>query len=335
MLTTEQILEIEKKINYTFNKKIWLNMAFTRRSYAEEVKMQTGEAIIDNEQLEFYGDTVLKYSIVSMLPTLAAFKVGKWDGSTHIRTEEELSNFISFWTDKTMLSSKIEELGISKFLLMSKGDKEKNVHLNISVMEDLFEAIIGAIWFDNDKNYEEAKKVAIRLLNISFNNIFFQKNPYTTLKEFIDKKPDLAICITKTEDGYKFQIYSSERKLSHTTHIKTNNFHLAQAEGAKDAIEYLKDKGVWDGNKRLISPIVTPNTAVNKLQELFQKKIIKVKPEYASDYDYRTGDWVVQCKLGDGSIFEHAETTKTDAKKFAAMKAYDYILKNQDKLGNL
>lgn len=337
MLTNEQILEIEDKIHYTFKNKSWLNMAFTRRSYAEDVKMQTGKEIVDNEQLEFYGDTVLKYLVVNFV-SYSAFKVRDWDGKTYVKTEEQLSNFLSFWTDKTMLSSKIQELDIAKYLLMSKGDINKKVYSNLGVMEDLFEAIVGAIWFDNEKNIEEIKSIIYKLLEIDLEWVCYEKNPYTILKEFIDKNPDFVTLMTKTDDGYKFVIKSKERNLSHTANIKcirTHNYHVAQAEGAKEAIEYLKDKGVWDGNKRIVSPNVTVLTAVNKLQELFQKKIIKVKPEYNAEYDYIYGEWVVTCKLGDGSEFKHSETSKVDAKKFAAMKAYDYILNNQNKLDRL
>ena len=259
MLTNEQIREIEKKIHYTFNDSSWLNIAFTRRSHAEEVKMQTGEEILDNEQLEFYGDTVLKYSVVSIL-SADAFKIGRWDGTTHIRTEEELSNFISFWTDKTMLSTKIQELNISQYLQMSKGDIEKNVHLNLSVMEDLFEAIIGAVWFDSKQDLKKVKYVVLTLLNISFEKVCFQKNPYTILKEFIDKNEGYSVGISRTETGYKFQLANNKLAAHFTTHIKFDgnpNYHLAQAQGAKEAIEYLKDKGLWDGNKRIVSPNVT------------------------------------------------------------------------------
>ena len=335
MLTNEQIKEIEEKIHYTFKDKDWLNIAFTRRSYAEEAKMQTGEVILDNEQLEFYGDTVLKYSIVTVLPGLACFKVGNWDGTIHVRTEEELSNFISFWTDKTMLSTRIQELGLSKYLLMSKGDIEKKVHLSLSVMEDLFEAIIGAVWFDSEQDLRIVKNVVFTLLNISFESVCFQKNPYSILKEFIDKNDGYSVGISRTETGYKFQLANNKLSVHFTTHIKfegNHNYHLAQAQGAKEAIEYLKDKGIWDGNKRIVSPNVTLLTAVNKLQELFQKKIIKTKPEYTAEYDYIYGEWIVTCKLGDGSVFSHSEISKVDAKKYAAMKAYDYILKNQSEI---
>ena len=270
LLTDEQIKKIEKKIGYEFRYKRHLEIAFTRSSYAEEVKIK-GEDVISNEVFEFYGDSVLNYIVVD---SVSLFRYRDIDGVSKSRTQEELTNYVSFWTDKTMLSSKIQELGISKYLIMSEGDKKNNVQNNISAQEDLFEAIIGAIWFDTDKDLKIIKNVVYNLLDLDTDEVCFQKNPFTVLKEFIDKHPIYKASLElESENKYIFSL-SNDVKTFFKTKIKAYSKHVAQARGALEAISYLKGKGLWNGNKEIVEVVVDMSNSINKLQELYQKKII-------------------------------------------------------------
>ena len=57
---TEEIIDlIEKKIGYEFKNKALLVQAFTRESYAKEQRVK-GLDVQSNEQLEYFGDSVLK-----------------------------------------------------------------------------------------------------------------------------------------------------------------------------------------------------------------------------------------------------------------------------------
>lgn len=333
LLTNEAIKEIEEKIGYVFKDKTYLDYAFTRKSYSEERKM-LGETVFDNELLEFYGDSALNYVLVDFL-AMKSWKIAHIDGSITIRTPEEYSNFISFWTDKTMLSTRMSELGISKYLIMSKGDQNKNVQNNLSAQEDLFEAIIGAIWLDLDQNTRKTQYYAFNMLRFQDSSVCYEKNPFMQLKEFCDKNPDYSYAISAKDYGYDFVIANTKNKAHHTVKIKQDNprnYHVAQAEGAKDCIEYLKDKGLWDGKKRLVSPNFTYDNVVNKLQELFQKKIIQHQVTYVTEYNYIEGEWECKCTVGDGTVFSAFDNYKVDAKKKAAVDAYNYILKNYEKI---
>lgn len=57
--------------------------------------------------------------------------------------------------DRDTLSTRIKELSLSNFLLMSEGDKKKEVDTKDKTQEDLFESIIGAVVIDSKWNYEE------------------------------------------------------------------------------------------------------------------------------------------------------------------------------------
>jgi len=322
ILTQEQIKEIEKKIGYEFRYKRHLEIAFTRSSYAEEAKIK-GEDVISNEVFEFYGDSVLNYIVVD---SVSIFRYRDIDGVSKSRTQEELTNYVSFWTDKTMLSSKIQELGISKYLIMSEGDKKNNVQNNISAQEDLFEAIIGAIWFDTDKDLKIIKNVVYNLLDLDTDEVCFQKNPFTVLKEFIDKHPIYKASLElESENKYIFSL-SNDVKTLFKTKINAYSKHVAQARGALEAISYLKGKGIWNGNKEIVEVVVDMSNSINKLQELYQKKIIPSPATYEFEFSYIEDEWICRCQVPDGTICVQQASLKSDAKKLAAIQAYKHIM---------
>lgn len=113
--------------------------------------------------------------------------------------------------------------------------------------------------------------------------------------------------------------------------IKTNNKHIAQARGAAEAINYLKDKNLWDGNKEKVEVIVDMSNSINKLQELYQKKIISAPATYEFEFDFIEDEWICRCSIPDGSVFKQQAHLKTDAKKLCAIQAYEHIMKNLNK----
>lgn len=70
--------------------------------------------------------------------------------------------------DRDTLSTRIKELGLSNFLLMSEGDKNEGVDTKDKTQEDLFESIIGAVVIDSKWNYEEIEKVIVKMLNLNY-----------------------------------------------------------------------------------------------------------------------------------------------------------------------
>ncbi len=138
----EAIRQVEGSIGYTFKNPELLRQAFTRRSYAQE---KGGE---DNEILEFIGDKALDFAAVMLL--VRKFGIMKdRPNEFHCSLDEgELSRIKSRMVEKRYLARRIEELDFSKFLIMGEGDKQNNICSEPSVMEDLFEAILGAVAMD-------------------------------------------------------------------------------------------------------------------------------------------------------------------------------------------
>ena len=162
-LTDEQIKEIEEKIGYTFKNKDLLSTAFRRKSYTDEL-CNDALNLPNNETLEFYGDSVLNMIVVKALAENAKNSFNNNIKPEH--NEEALTHFVSNYTDKTMLSSIMEPTELSKYLIMSHGDMQNEVYNNEGVMEDLFEALVGAMWFDNDCNLDTINDYVIRMLDL-------------------------------------------------------------------------------------------------------------------------------------------------------------------------
>ncbi len=158
----QHIQEIEKKINYTFKDKSLLAQAFTRESFCNE--RRHGE-YKSNEVLEFFGDSVLSTAIISILLEK------KTERYSHgIKTEwceGDFSNLKSKLSDKRNLSVSMASLGLQKYLIMGEGDSKVGVANEPSVMEDLFESIIGAIYIDCGMNIKAVIASVKVMLDIS------------------------------------------------------------------------------------------------------------------------------------------------------------------------
>lgn len=156
---------IEDKIGYRFRDKSLLMQAFTRESYANEYRQKHKNApkLQSNEVLEFFGDGVLSAAVVSLL--IRDFSTRTENGVVTSLDEGKLSNIKSKLTDKRNLSASVAKSGLCAYLLLSGGDEKLGVASQPSVMEDLFESILGAVFIDSGKSAEAVMDVVCRLLD--------------------------------------------------------------------------------------------------------------------------------------------------------------------------
>ena len=162
MKFNDAIKKIESKIAYTFKDKSLLRQAFTRTSFCNENKATPYQS---NEVLEFIGDSVLSTSIVTLLVKDLS-KRYDYGLSTKLG-EGDFSNIKSKLSDKKNLSLATEKLGLFEFLLMGEGDSKLGIDKEASVMEDLFESIIGAIYIDSGCSVEAVLPSVKKMLNVS------------------------------------------------------------------------------------------------------------------------------------------------------------------------
>lgn len=124
---------IESKLGYPFNDRSLLALAFVHRSFVNENR----EITQHNERLEFLGDSVLGLLMADYLyqelPTTP---------------EGDLSYLRSRLVEAISCVMYIQKLNVEQYLLLGKGEKMNDGRGRESILADLFEAIVGAIYVD-------------------------------------------------------------------------------------------------------------------------------------------------------------------------------------------
>lgn len=140
--TTHMTLdELQKKLHISFQDEKLLQMAFTHRSYLNESK----DAKESNERLEFLGDSVLSLLTSHYLYT----QYSQYE-------EGILTNIRSSLVKTQSLAECSRELELGSLLLLSHGEEESGGRNNASLLADVFEALLGAIFLD--QGIENARK---------------------------------------------------------------------------------------------------------------------------------------------------------------------------------
>lgn len=190
--------EFENEINYIFKNKSLLKQALTHSSYAHEEKMNY---LKNNERLEFLGDAVLELTISHYL----------YENFPDM-SEGDLTKFRANIVCEASLAKGATILNIGKYVLLSKGEEQTGGRTRASILSDVFEAVIGAIYLDSGIN--EAKNfimsVLERYIEDARNN--FHINDFKThLQEFIQKtsKGNLKYNIIKEEGPDHNKIFTA------------------------------------------------------------------------------------------------------------------------------
>lgn len=126
--------EIEKKLGYVFKDKQLLALAFIHRSFVNENRHTT---TAHNERLEFLGDSILGLLIADYLY--------RYLPST---PEGELSHLRSRLVEASCCINYVEQLSVAPYLLLGRGEQMNQGRGRDSILADLFEALIGAIYLD-------------------------------------------------------------------------------------------------------------------------------------------------------------------------------------------
>ena len=126
--------ELEKRIGYEFKDIRLLITALTHTSFANELKVNKTESY---ERLEFLGDAILEYIVSDYLfRKMREYEEGKL---TKLR-----ASLVCEFT----LSQISESLGYGKFVLLSKGEAQTGGRTRKSILCDLFESVLGAMYLD-------------------------------------------------------------------------------------------------------------------------------------------------------------------------------------------
>ena len=135
--------ELEAKLGYTFKNIHYLKTALTHSSYSNELKLR-GTVIECNERLEFLGDSVL--SIIA-----ANYLFNKYPDYP----EGELTRRRAVIVCRDALSSYAKHFDLGSFLFLGNGEEKNHARERKSLLENTFEALVGAIYLDGAENRME------------------------------------------------------------------------------------------------------------------------------------------------------------------------------------
>lgn len=169
---------VEKNLKINFDNKRIIQTAFTHSSYAKQFKESQY-----NERLEFLGDSVLQLTITEYLFSNYKNKL-----------EGELTRLRSLIVCENSLYNVARKLGISDFIMMSKGEELTGGRDRISIQADAVEAIIAAIYID--KGLEVAKEFILTNFNDIIKKAIDNKiilDFKTKLQEYLQKDGDIDI----------------------------------------------------------------------------------------------------------------------------------------------
>lgn len=224
----DKIVELEKKLKIKFKDKNLLKNALIHRSFLNESPDSKHGS---NERLEFLGDAVLELIVTEFL-----FK--------HQKEEEGiLTSFRASLVNTDMLSRVSNDLNISDYLYLSKGERSDiNSKSKKSILADACEAIIGAIYLD--QGFTKAKNFIYDNLIIHFEEILENKS-YIDYKTFFQEVAQEKIGLTPTykvieENGpdhdkiFKMGLYIGDDLIAYGV---GKNKQKAQEDAAKNGIE--------------------------------------------------------------------------------------------------
>ena len=328
---------IQETIGYEFNNWHLLQQAFIRRSFSKE---NGGE---NNEVLEFIGDKVLDFVVVKILDDeYGSITDGDWEEYHSEYNEGKLTEFKKKLVDKTMLAHRIDILGLNDFLLMGKGDIKQNVQEEPSVMEDLFEAIIGAVAIDSNYNMKAIEDVVIAMLDplrYLYNDFDMDVLNYVAEVQHWQQCHDGSIpeyyYWENYDGGYtcRIQITNPENSwYRHTIEFEAEGTNKAEARmnAAENAYDYLDDNGYLNQDEDFEDIVGEPDydTAVEQLNTLATKGYIE-QPDYDFEETYDNDgnpEWECVCSIeGYDYSFTNSASSKKVAKRDSAYEMLRHI----------
>ena len=133
---------------------------------------------MENEKLEFLGDSVLGLIITDYLYT-----------QFPLLTEGDLARIKSYIVSEEILSAIGKKLNINKYLRIGKGEELTGGREKKGLIADAFEAILGALYLDG--KYTKVEEFVIRLFKDEIGLVINEEKGLdykTLLQEYVQKK---------------------------------------------------------------------------------------------------------------------------------------------------
>ena len=171
MLKESDYQELEKKIGYTFQNRALLKQAVTHSSFANEQKINRQKHY---ERLEFLGDAVLELVSSDFL------------FQTHPEMPEgQLTKLRASMVCEPALAYCAKDLTLDGYIQLGKGEEATGGRYRDSIVSDVMEAVIGAIYLDG--GMEPARTYIHRFILSDLENKQLFLDSKTNLQEYMQQ----------------------------------------------------------------------------------------------------------------------------------------------------
>ena len=224
---------LEEILGHRFSDRSLLERAMTHSSFANEKKINIKE---EYERLEFLGDAVLELVVSEFLYNNYPSK-----------KEGEMTRTRAALVCEPTLSSCARQLGLPSFLMLGKGEEASGGRDKDSILCDVFEAAVGALYLDG--GFEAAGElIRSRLLQDWENKALFVDSK-TILQERMQAVGSRVTYRTAAEEGTPNERIFIEELLIDDVPVSRGSGSSKKAAQQKLAYEYLKSSKPEDGKK--------------------------------------------------------------------------------------
>ncbi|ETD72901.1 ribonuclease III [Pelistega indica] len=239
---------LQERLSYKFTNMNLLMRALTHRSYSMQ----------HNERLEFLGDSILNFSVASLLFTLLQHQ-----------DEGDLSRIRSSLVNQSTLAELAIQLELPDLLLLGEGELKSGGFRRPSILADAMEAIFGAIYLDN--GIEQAQQVIEKLYRPLLKDVDFStlgKDAKTLLQEMLQARrlplPQYTVLATTgAAHDQQFEVECSVPDLNLSASATGGSRRAAEQSAAKIVINQLKQvspnkKSIVKAKQRVVTQLTLP-----------------------------------------------------------------------------
>lgn len=175
MLTKKHNRCLSQELGIDWKKPGLFQEALTHSSYAYEDKGK--KELKHNERLEFLGDAVLELIVSEHL-------FSKYPA----KPEGELTKMRARVVCESSLAKVSRKLNLGRYMFMGKGEERSGGRNRPSILADVFEAVLGALYLD--KGLETAREFALREMTGVINGVLsgqYGRDFKTELQELVQQ----------------------------------------------------------------------------------------------------------------------------------------------------
>ena len=215
---TDSLENLQSRLGYSFKQIDYLHQALTHRSAGP----------VNNERLEFLGDSILNFCITRRLFSLRP------DAS-----EGELSRIRASLVNREALADLASSLQLSSIIKLGRGEQQSGGQRRRSIQADVVEAILGAVLIDG--GFEACRDLITRLYHDHFENLpdaESLKDPKTRLQEYMQSRgmglPKYSVTSEQGKDHAKqFEVVCEAMQLPAVTGSGSSRRKAEQVAASK------------------------------------------------------------------------------------------------------